>query len=150
MACEYFDWADRHPIQDIRHIKKGREISHTKKGEETSHKKKGEVLTLHLPRALTLTGFFLYAGITRGAWNGYSRDGAPTAAICENIEAVIRTQKFENAAVRRMCPTLISRDIGLSDKTETRITNLSLFDVIDEDNNRLHEVSRVVDSTDDP
>lgn len=83
----------------------------------------GEILTHDLRKAIpyTLDGMFIYLRTTKHTWSRI-RNTQEFKDICQQIEGVMRTQKFAGAAAGIFSPSLIIRDIGLADKQEINHT----------------------------
>lgn len=70
----------------------------------------------------TWTGLYLFLDISHQTWKDYEKkDGF--IETCTRIRNIIYTQKFEGAAVGAFNPNLISRDLGITEKTENRFTD---------------------------
>lgn len=106
-ACEYFEWADANPLYEDK---------------VTSF----QGVNTHEPvakmRAMTLDGLQLFLDIGTQTWHDYkAREGF--AEVTTRIEKTIRSQKFAGAAADLLNPNIIARDLGLTDKTQTDVTN---------------------------
>ncbi len=111
VACEYFEWCDRTPITEFRH---SRTDTHA----------------VDLPRAYSIEGFLLYAGLSRRQWEKYCTEGALTAFCAGNIHHAIRCQKLEYAAVKVMDPTLVAKELGLANRSVTTTTREGIFEAL--------------------
>jgi len=91
----------------------------------------GRKMTVNLMRPFTLRGLFVFLEIDRKTWELYSsrEDFIP---IITRIEDIIYTQKFEGAAAGLLKENIISRELGLADKTAIDFNKLS-----DEDLDRI-------------
>lgn len=101
-ACEYFQWCERHPLQ-----------------EEDYRGKDATQVILHKMRPFTLHGLCLYLDCS----TGYFRTFKLTAdkdflAIITRIEETVYNQKFTGAAAGFLNANIISRDLGLIDKKD--------------------------------
>ena len=96
-AIEYFTWINANPLLE-------QKMSAT-----------GKVKEIKKMRAMTKTGFCLFAGITLKTFQNYAADEA-YLHITEGIEGVIKTQKFEGAAAGLLNSNIIARELGLIDK----------------------------------
>ncbi len=114
VACEYFEWCFNNPVIEERYDRKG--ISQT----------------VDLPRAFTVDGFLVFAGLSKRKWDKYCYEDSISEFIAGNILAIIRNQKFENAAVRKMDPAIIAKELGLANRSVTTTTTKSLFDLMDD------------------
>lgn len=69
------------------------------------------------PRAMTLVAMCTFLGCSRDAWENYrKREGF--AEVCELVDNIIYTQKFELAAADLLNVQLIARDLNLREKIE--------------------------------
>ena len=86
---------------------------------------KGDVTKVNVPkmRAMTLTGFQLFADISHTTWSNY-KENKDFVAVTTRIENAIYTQKFEGAAAELLNSNIIARDLGLTDKKEIDNKNL--------------------------
>lgn len=103
-VAEYFQWCENNPIQD-----------------EQVNVWQGQVIRTELnkTRAFTKTGLASFLGIPASRLEAYRRrDDESWTEVVELIEQVIYTQKFENAAAGLLNASIISRDLGLSDRKE--------------------------------
>lgn len=80
---------------------------------------KGDITTATIPkmRAMTVTGFCLFADIDFVTWKNYQKN-KDFINITTRIEDCIKSQKFEGAAAELLNPNIIARDLGLTDKKE--------------------------------
>lgn len=67
----------------------------------------------------TWSGLYLFLDISHTAWSEYE-NREDFNAICIRVRGIIYTQKFEGAAVGAFHPMIISRDLGLTDKVESK------------------------------
>lgn len=103
-ACvEYFQWVEDNPL--------GEAIVY--QGELNKDQAKP------LMRAMTLDGLCIFLDITDQTWYNYKERGADFLEVIAKAESIIRTQKFQGAAAGLFNANIISRDLGLSDKSET-------------------------------
>jgi hypothetical protein len=84
----------------------------------------GKRMTVDKMRAMTIVGFCNYAQIERSTYENYEKD-EEYFRICVRIKDMIYQQKLEGAAADLLNPSIIAREIGLSDKSEVS-GNLSL------------------------
>ncbi len=67
----------------------------------------------------TLSGLCLYMGASRSWWNAFKANSTPDfLEVITRIEEILYTQKFEGAVVGAFNANIISRDLGLVDKTD--------------------------------
>ena len=97
-----FDWLHNHPFK-----------------EEQLFHHKGQVTRTYVtrPRAFTWEGVALYLGMSGYVLAQY-RKRPEFIDLMNWAESVIRTQKFELAAVNIFNPNFIARDLGMSEKQE--------------------------------
>lgn len=99
----YFDYVQSCPLKEQKHFAY-----------------KGTVTTVDVDkmRAMSLRGVFTYCGITRAQWDNYRALGGQWEALCDTVEDIIYSQKFEGAAAGLLNSTIVARDLGLSDGVE--------------------------------
>lgn len=113
-AYEYFDWVDDNPLWEIKAF--------------------GSGLMAKVPkmRAMTIKGMCVHLGITERTWFNYV-DREEFEGVCELIEHVITDQKFGGAAAGFFNAAIIARDLGLSEKVETKQSvSIEVVDSYDE------------------
>lgn len=134
LACDYFNWVDEHPmiVREQRRgsvrVEKGVELS-----EDVIERLSNPVVEIETIRPYTWTGFEAYLG-DRGIMRNFDHYKAnyqnrytefqPILRVINNIMA---TQKFEGAAVGIFNANIISRDLGLADKSELKVMEQPLF-----------------------
>lgn len=101
-AVKYFTWMDQHPLK-----------------EETVFHYQGNLTYANTSkmRAYTMTGFWAFTGITSMTYEVYKAQ-EPFTEVCLFIEQCVRLQKFEGAAAGMLNATIISRDLGLAERSE--------------------------------
>lgn len=104
-AQAYFDWCDQNPWIKTDFVRGG-ELA-------------GKTVELPTQRPYTIQGFCVFAGISVKTFAAYEKrdDFFP---IITHIKEIIYTQKFEGAAVGAFNANIIARDLGLTDKSETK------------------------------
>lgn len=109
-AAEYFEWCNNNPLLEL-----------------DIRTADGIVCETPVPkvRAFTIRGFLLFVGLTRSNWYDYCGD-SEYADICESINDIIHTQKFENAAAGLLNPNLIARDLGIADSVDHKSSDGSM------------------------
>lgn len=101
-AVEYFEWNRDNPLSEAKIV---------------SFRGSSTIETLPKLRAMTFVAFSLFVGISlERYWSLRTRDGFER--VMEDIDNIIRTQKFEGAAADLLNPNLIARDLGLAEKSE--------------------------------
>lgn len=69
------------------------------------------------PRAMTVKALCIFMGCSTDTWSNYrKREGF--AEVCELVDNIIYTQKFELAAADLLNVQLIARDLNLREKIE--------------------------------
>lgn len=109
-ACEYFEYVQNNPL-----------LEHDFVGKDAIEVDKRKM------RAMTLAGLCLYLDVNTVYFNQfeYSLEGKDDdvskeySKVIARIRDVIWTQKFEGAAAGLLNANLISRELGIADKTET-------------------------------
>lgn len=102
----YFQWCDDNPWQKNEAIKSGDQV--------------GKIISIPTARPYTLSGLCIYLGISQLTWKNYCKR-EDFVGVTTHAEEVIRTQKFEGAAVGAFNANIIARDLGLSEKQEVRV-----------------------------
>lgn len=126
-ACEeYFQWSHDNPLWETKVFAS-----------------KGVLLETDVPkmRAMTIVRLCQYLHISNTTWQSY-REDPKLAPVVEEVEAVIRTQKFEGAAADMLNPSIIAREIGLKDGLSLS-GNVDLSEMSDDQlDNKLAELLR--------
>ena len=99
-ACDYFQWSVDNPLQ--------KQVFY-----------QGELCDKpeSLMRPFTKKGFCIFAGCIDQTFANYKKKD-DFLGICEQIESIIYTQKFEGASVGLLNASIIARDLGLKDASE--------------------------------
>ena len=103
-ACEdYFEWCENNPLYD-----------------EKVFSFEGSITTHDSPklRAFTIAGLCIFIDLTERQWREWRTTRPDLLPVVEWAEQAIRDQKFIGAAAGFLNPTIISRDLGLADKSE--------------------------------
>jgi hypothetical protein len=102
-ACsEYFEWVEQNPLWEDKIISFQGAATH---------------VNVAKMRAMTIAGLCIFLDIARRTWDEY-RGREDFLPVCEQVEQIIRDQKFTGAAADLLNANIIARDLGLSDKTE--------------------------------
>jgi len=73
-------------------------------------------------RTMSIEGLCVFLGIVRNTWKGYAeKDDFLT--VCEYVEHVMYDYKLTGASAGLLNPSIVQRDLGLKDKSETDITS---------------------------
>lgn len=106
-ACEYFEWCEENPLIEIDF-----------KGKDA------EEVRLPKMRAFTLEGLCLYLDCNtayfRNFLNQKREDSKDFSSVIVKIQETIRNQKYIGAAAGFLNPTIVARDLGLTDKIEQK------------------------------
>lgn len=108
-ALEYFKWNGDNPLKEQKVFGSGFRANVNKL------------------RAMTISGFCVYACISRDTFNNYEKQEA-YSDICKRIKDIIYQQKLEGAAADLLNPSIIAREIGLTEKTDITTKGESLND----------------------
>lgn len=109
-ACEYFAWVEDNPLIEVK-----------------SYQFQGEPFQDKIPkmRAMTIEGFCLFCGANRkylfqfeSEIDTTTEEGQGFSNVINEIKEIIRLQKFTGAAADLLNANIISRDLGLADKTD--------------------------------
>ena len=105
VACEYFQWCDDNPWQEQDWVGKD-----------------GDEVVKNRVRPYTLTGLCVYIDCDEKTLRNYGskEENKDFFPVYTRIEQIIRTQKFEGAASGFFNANIIARDLGLTDKQETK------------------------------
>lgn len=116
-AHQYFQWCDENPWFKPEAIKSG--------------KKTGTMVNIPTARPYTISGFLLYVGASEAYWREFKRaDHKDFLSVISDIEQVIWTQKFEGASVGAFNANIISRDLGLAEKTDITTNGESIHTTV--------------------
>jgi hypothetical protein len=99
-ACEYFEWCVANPIVDPRSFGGKQKIQ----------------------RPFTMQGLCLFLNCNTKYFNQFidRNEDEGFSNIIQDIRETVYQQKFENAAIGVYKENIISRDLGLADKTENK------------------------------
>jgi hypothetical protein len=102
-VAAYFKWCEDHPLL-----------------EEKVFMYKGGIVRANESRMRPFTkkGLASFLGMPESRLTGYKRRGEDWSDAMEIVEQTIYTQKFEGADAGLLNSTIISRDLGLAEKTE--------------------------------
>lgn len=73
------------------------------------------------PRAMTIKALCLFLGIGESTYHAWKKDREDLSEVLEWAEQVIWGQKFGAAAAGLLNANIISRELGLADKTEMAV-----------------------------
>lgn len=102
-AADYFEWVDKHPLL-----------------EEKVFQYQGDIVRADQAkmRPYTKQGLCTHLGMPASRLASYKARGEGWAEAVEMVEQVIYTQKFDGAAAGLLNASIISRDLGLAERTE--------------------------------
>jgi len=106
-ACvEYMEWSESNPLYEAKAFHSG-----------------GEIITANLPkmRAMTIGALCTFLDITEVTWREWRKERKDLSTVIARVEQIIRSQKFEGASADLLNAKIIARDLGLSNKTETKV-----------------------------
>ncbi|MGN6416132.1 MAG: terminase small subunit [Pseudobacter sp.] len=83
----------------------------------------GQIIKVPTARPYTLSGLCIHLGISQTAWKNYCKR-EDFIGVCTHAEEVVKTQKFEGAAVGAFNANIIARDLGLKDSSEVKVTKV--------------------------
>ncbi len=102
-ACEYFTWCTNNPIIDPRSFGGKQKIQ----------------------RPFTMEGLCRFLDCNTAYFRTFKKqlaaDEEDFNTVIINIQETVYQQKFENAAIGVYNQSIIARDLGLTDKTETKV-----------------------------
>lgn len=109
-ACEYFEWCENNPItEDTINFYQG-----LPNHEELKHR-----------RVKTIGGLGIYLGIGKTTWDLWKeqrKDDQDFMGVISMVEDVIKEDKLTGAIAGVYNANIISRDLGLADKTSTDLS----------------------------
>lgn len=102
-ASEYFEWCEDNPLTEQDWVGKD-----------------GDEVTKNLMRPFTLSGLCVFLDCDEQTLKNYGtkEEYKDFFGVYTRICQIIRTQKFEGAAVGLFNASIIARDLGLADKNE--------------------------------
>lgn len=124
-ALEYFQWCDSNPWIKKEQLKKPTVIK-DKKGNERVE----SIADIPTARPYTLSGLCIYLCVNSQYFIDFKQSIAPKegekwtkknkdfSEVIHTIEEIIRTQKFEGAAVGAFNANIIARDLGMVDRKD--------------------------------
>lgn len=103
-AClEYFQWVEENPLIEVKPMNVG-----------------GAVVMVEIPkmRAMTVHALCNFLGIHSSAWHRWRDEREDLKDVIAAVDQIMYDQKFTGAAAEMLNPSIISRDLGLADKTD--------------------------------
>ncbi|MEI2388153.1 DNA-packaging protein [Breoghania sp. JC706] len=102
-CCEYFAWVEENPLFEDKLVAFQGSATHE---------------AVARMRVMTLAGLCMFLDIDTTTWQTWRKDRPDLSRVITRAEDVIRTQKFEGAAVDLLNANIIARDLGLADRSE--------------------------------
>jgi hypothetical protein len=120
---DYFEYIENNPLHETQLIKTKVGIGEEEVG----------VYKRPLPRIMTTQGFCAFTGIAHETLREYGKKEGFSAIVAQ-AKDIMFGQKIEGAAAGLLNPSIIARELGLTEKSETRvIQEQPLFDDAEED-----------------
>lgn len=106
-ALEYFTFCANNPLYEMRPF--------------------GTGYCAYVPhmRAMSLAGFFTFANMVDQTWHNYA-EKPEYIDVITRVRNMLFNQKFEGAACELLNPNIIARDLGLTDKQEINVGNITI------------------------
>lgn len=104
LCVEYFKWNEDNPLISAEAVK---------------FQGEGTLMQVPKMRPMTLAALCVHLGIANSTWAEW-RKRDDLSEVIQYVENVIWSQKFEGAAADMLNASIISRDLGLVDKTESK------------------------------
>ena len=82
-----------------------------------------EKVEIPIERPLTLGALCIYLGIVQDTWIDWRSSRKDLSEVIARVEEIVRTQKFEGAAVGAFNASIIARDLGLADKVQHDVSD---------------------------
>lgn len=111
-ACEYFEWATDNPLIEERPMNIAGQLV---------------MAEVKKARVFTFSALCFDLDVSYSTYKGWRNDET-LAEACDWIDNVIYTQKFEGAVAGIFNAGIISRDLGLTEKTESIVKVTDDFD----------------------
>mgnify|MGYP003643120134 CR=1 FL=1 len=105
-CCEYFQWVEDNPLKE------------EKIAQFQGVFVKGDVSKM---RAMTIAGLCNFIDIAHQTWCDWRTNRKDLSEVITRVDSIIYDQKFSGAAADLLNSNIISRDLGLADKTESEI-----------------------------
>ena len=111
-ACEYFEWCEKNPLKETK-----------------AFAFQGIITTDKVPvmRAMTLSQLCFYLNCNESYFRTFKSqlriEQQDFNTVIAEIEGTIYNQKFQGAAANLLNANIISRDLGLIDRSETDVTS---------------------------
>lgn len=114
-AIEYFRWSEDNPLKEEKVFSSGKKVS------------------INKMRAMSITGFCVFANLSKTQFEQYSNDEKYSETVLR-IKDIIYMQKFEGAAAGLLETTFVAREMGLRDQTDITTNGKDIhIEVIDQE-----------------
>lgn len=132
-AFEYFEWCDKNPWIKKEQLKQPKVIKDKDGGQRLE-----TVADIPTARPYTLSGLCIYLdvntqyftdfkeGLTPKEGAKWSKKNKDFSLVVTRIEEIIRTQKYEGAAVGAFNASIVARDLGMVDKKDVTTNGKAL------------------------
>lgn len=122
-ACEYFQHNQENPWHKNEAIKSG-DLA-------------GSIVSIPVCKPLTIEGLCIFLDVGKTYFNDFEKVCTKDfSEVIDRIKLIIYTNKFEGATVGAFNANIISRELGLIDKTQSTVVNASL-ELTDDEAERL-------------
>jgi len=114
-AVKYFDWISQSVWNKKEAIKSGDMA--------------GTTMDIPTQTPMSIKSFCLFADIDENTFNRYEKEEGYKDfwEITTRIKSIIQSNQFEGATVGAYNPNIIARTLGLSEKIETKVTNVPIL-----------------------
>lgn len=102
-CCEYFEWVEQNPFF-----------------EEKIFCSYGEIVKGHIehPRPKTIEGLTVFLGIQQSTWAEWKKPANELSGVAQEVDRLMREDKFSGAAAGIYNSNIIARDLGLRDNQD--------------------------------
>lgn len=103
LACvKYFTFVEENPLYERKYFSVGGELKYR---------------DVEKMRAMTIGAMCVFIGTTHETWCQWRKPDNMMSGVVAEVDAVIRSQKFEGAAAGFLKESLIARELGLAETT---------------------------------
>jgi len=127
-ACEYFEWCQNNPFHKVEQSRSKSTKKNTEIGNDGIEVKDTGLIEIPIMRPFTMKGISLYFGETETYLKDFIRrekkkedqKSKDFVTVTTRIKDIIYNQQFSGSASGFLNPNIIARNLGLSDKVETK------------------------------
>lgn len=125
-SLSYFEWCDCNPLYIVEQMKSPDKQTISIDGHTIVPPEK--LIEIPRKRPYTKNGLAVFLGVTYHFFRHIKEEGydivenEPWMDVLDKVEQIIHNQQYEGAAVGQFNPMVISRGIGLTEKTEVETT----------------------------